>query len=258
MYLNGSGVLLSKGDDVIVGQMDMTINYMGSPIDLTNNALGEWRVLLDGVLSSKELVIDASITFSSDAIYQQVLTDSLSGTADYYKITYPNGKFFTAYLTPTGLTYQASKDTAVTTSLKFISSQEVFLNGEPANALVTTLYPIQLFEDGAIVGQVSINYINELTVIFETPIVSGSLGIEEITVETLTIEYTETENEITGSISISEITQEEILVQYSETENEITGTMSVLSIDQVEVLVPADNVENEITGSISIEEITKA
>ena len=257
MYLNGSVVLLSKGDNVIVGQMDMTINYIGNPIDLTNTAQGEWRILLDGVLSSKELVIDANITFSDDAIYQQVLTDSLSGAADYYKITYPNGKFFTAYLTPTGLTYQVGKDSAVTTSLKFISSQEVFLNGEPANALVTTLYPIQLFEDGAIIGQVSINYINELTVIFETPIMSGSLGIEEITVESLIIEYTETESEITGALSISEITQEEVLIQYSETENEITGTMSVLSIDQVEVLVPYTETENEITGSLSIEEITK-
>lgn len=258
MYLNGSGVLLSKGDDVIVGQMDMTINYIGSPIDLTNNAEGEWRVLLDGVLSSKELAIDASITFSSDSIYQQVLTDSLSGTADYYKITYPNGKFFTAYLTPTGLTYQAGKDSAVTTSLKFISSQEVFLNGEPANALVTTLYPIQLFEDGAVIGQISINYINELTVIFETPIVSGSLGIEEITVETDLIELNEVEGEIIGAVSISEIDQKVVLIQLESQESEITSTVSISDIEQKVVLISTDLLENEMSGGVSIEEITKA
>ena len=259
MFFDGTNVILSKGNDEIIGQMDMTINYTGSPIDLTNKALGRWRELRPEGLTEKQIIIDVSITFTSDATFKQIISDTETATGAVYKVSYPNGSFFSCFMIPANLSYNAAKDSVLQASLQFISSDADGRQEQATNALVTVLYPVQVFED-AVTGSVSVSDIRELTVNIETPIMSGSVGIDEIIVisDEAPIYYTEIEKEITGSVEVESIEQVKVLVSYEEIEKEISGTVLIESIDQTEVLVPYAESEKEITGTISITEITKA
>ena len=144
---------------------------------------------------------------------------------------------------------------ADTTQIELLAA---VLSGSPRRpifALVTTLYPILLMEDNPIVGSVSADSIRDLSLIFESPLVGGSVSIEEITRQTVLIEYDETENEVTGTLSVESIDQVVTLIEAESTENEVEGSIDIESIDQVVTLVAVDSTENEVTGSLSIESI---
>lgn len=127
----------------------------------------------------------------------------------------------------------------------------------PIFALITNLYPIIFNEDGQIEGTVSTASIAPLTMIFEIPLVEGTISIDEITQVSVVVNANSTEKEITGTLTVDEITQVDILVSASSTELEITGTLTIDEITQVAVLVSGANTEKEITGTLSIDSITQ-
>lgn len=124
-------------------------------------------------------------------------------------------------------------------------------------ALNTELYPILHEEAKPITGSATVEDIRELIVSLDTPIVSGDVSVEEITIDTVLIEYAEEEKEITGDVSVLSIDVDVVLVSHTESENEIEGSVLIESIDQAVVLVPYTESENEIEGSVLIDEITK-
>lgn len=126
----------------------------------------------------------------------------------------------------------------------------------PVQALITTVYPILSGEETPMAGTIEIDYINMISMDFETPIMSGIIEIEEITLNTILIEYIETESPMAGVIEIEEITLSEVLIQYSENEEPMSGVIEIEEITLVDVLVSASETESPMSGTIEIEEIT--
>ena len=120
--INGTNVILANGVGTIVGQMEMTMAYNGTPIDISNKSEGDFIALMDGELAGKQLSISGSIVYNDDTQYEAVRSAAISGTQADYTFTYPSGEVFAATMVPTGLSDAAPHGDKVTTTITLLSS----------------------------------------------------------------------------------------------------------------------------------------
>ena len=124
--INGTNVVISNGTGVIVGQMEATLTYNGTPIDISNKSNGDNVTLLDGELAGKQLQWAGTIVYNTDAQAQKVLTDSLTGIMDTYTIAYPAGgttdESFSALMMPNGRADTQPHGDKLSSSITFLSS----------------------------------------------------------------------------------------------------------------------------------------
>lgn len=127
--INGTPVVVSNGTGEIVGQMEMTLTYNGTPIDISNKSALDVVLLLDGELASKQLQISGTLVYNDDTQYRKVRADSLTGTQDTYTITYVSAattdEAFSASMVPNGLSDAIPFGDKVSTSITFLSSGTV-------------------------------------------------------------------------------------------------------------------------------------
>ena len=124
--INGTNIVLVNGTGEIVGQMEGTLTFNGSPIDISNKSFLDNVTLLDGELAGKQLQFAGSIVYNDDTQYRKVRADSISGTQDTYTLTYTSSattdEAFTALMVPNGLNDALPHGDKVTTSITFLSS----------------------------------------------------------------------------------------------------------------------------------------
>ena len=124
--INGTNVVISNGTGVIVGQMEATLTYNGTPIDISNKSNGDNVTLLDGQLAGKQLQWAGTIVYNTDAQAQKVLTDSLTGIMDTYTVAYPAGgttdESFSALMMPNGRADTLPHGDKMSSSITFLSS----------------------------------------------------------------------------------------------------------------------------------------
>ena len=127
--INGTPVVVSNGTGEIVGQMEMTLTYNGTPIDISNKSATDVVLLLDGELAGKQLQISGTLVYNDDTQYRKVRADSLTGTQDTYTIDYVSNattdESFSALMVPNGLSDAIPFGDKVSTSLTFLSSGAV-------------------------------------------------------------------------------------------------------------------------------------
>ena len=124
--INGTNIVLENGTGDIVGQMEGTLTFNGSPIDISNKSYLDNVTLLDGELAGKQLQFAGSIVYNDDTQFRKVRADSLSGTQDAYTITYDSNattdESFSASMVPNGLSDALPHGDKVSTSITFLSS----------------------------------------------------------------------------------------------------------------------------------------
>tara|TARA_R110000751_G_scaffold231717_1_gene332968 strand:+ start:140 stop:556 length:417 start_codon:yes stop_codon:yes gene_type:complete len=124
--INGTNIVLANGSGSIVGQMEGTLTFNGSPIDISNKSYSDDVTLLDAELAGKQLQFAGSIVYNDDTQFRKVRADSLTGTQDDYTITYVSNattdESFSAKMTPNGLSDALPHGDKVTTSITFLSS----------------------------------------------------------------------------------------------------------------------------------------
>ena len=120
--LNGTDVVIADGTGTIVGQMEATLTFNGTPIDISNKSTGDFVALLDGELAGKQLQLAGTFVYNSDARYQAMKAASLTGTQDTYTVTYGNGEVFSATMVPNGLSEPLPHGDKVSTSITLLSS----------------------------------------------------------------------------------------------------------------------------------------
>lgn len=123
---NGTGIVLENGSGVIVGQMEGTLTFNGSPIDISNKSYADNVTLLDGELAGKQLQFAGTIVYNDDTQYRKVRADSIVGTQDTYTLTYVSDattdESFSATMVPNGLSDALPHGDKVSTSITFLSS----------------------------------------------------------------------------------------------------------------------------------------
>ena len=124
--INGTKVLIRKSGGVIVGQMEATVAFGGTPIDISNKSTQDWVTLMAGELAGKQLTISGTLVYNSDTVYRAVRDDSFTGAQDTYTVTYESSaatdEVFSAQFVPTGLSDALPMGDKVTTSISFNSS----------------------------------------------------------------------------------------------------------------------------------------
>jgi hypothetical protein len=127
--INGTKVLIKKDGSIIVGQMEATVTFNGTPIDISNKSQGDWVTLLDGELAGKQLQIAGTLIYNSDTVYRQVRADALAGTQAVYTVEYTSDattdEQFSATMVPNGLSDALPMGDKVTTSITLLSSGTV-------------------------------------------------------------------------------------------------------------------------------------
>jgi len=124
--INGTKVLIKKGATEIIGQMEATMTFNGTPIDISNKSHQDWVTLLDGELAGKQMQLSGTLVYNSDVTYKGVRADALTGAQSAYSIAYGDtGELFSASMVPNGLSDALPMGDKVTTSLTFLSSGEV-------------------------------------------------------------------------------------------------------------------------------------
>ncbi len=124
--ISGTNVILRNTSGDIVGQMEMTLTYNGTVINISNKSAGDNVTLLDGNLAGKQLQISGTLVYNSDDQYRKVRADALSGTQDTYVIEYTSDaatdESFNATMVPNGLSDALPHGDKVATTLTFLSS----------------------------------------------------------------------------------------------------------------------------------------
>jgi hypothetical protein len=127
--LNGTTCLIYKGvagTQELVGQMEFTVTYGGTPIDISNKSAGDWICLLDGELASKQVVFAGALVYNSDATYEAVKAEAFTGTQDDYSFKFtPSDEALTAKFVPNAMSDAVPHGDKVSTSITFSSSGEV-------------------------------------------------------------------------------------------------------------------------------------
>ena len=127
--LNGTTCLLYKGvagTETIVGQMEFTVTYGGTPIDISNKSAGDWLCFLDGELAGQQVVIAGTVVYNSDATCEAVRADAFVGTQDDYVFKFlPSDETLAGKFVPTGMSDTVPHGDKVSTSVSFNSSGEV-------------------------------------------------------------------------------------------------------------------------------------
>lgn len=123
--VNGTNAVLHDATGAIVGQMEFTITYNGTPIDISNKSAGDFVTLLDGELAGKQLSIAGSVVYNSDATYATMEAAALAGTQGAYTFDFgvaPTDKQLTFTGVPTGLSEAVPHGDKVSASVTFLSS----------------------------------------------------------------------------------------------------------------------------------------
>ena len=127
--INATNVVIVNGTGDIVGQMEMTLSFNGTPIDISNKSFDDWVTLMDGELAAKQLQVSGTIVYNDDTQFRKVRDDAFAGVADTYTITYVSGattdESFTASMIPNGLSDALPHGDKITTSITFLSTGEV-------------------------------------------------------------------------------------------------------------------------------------
>jgi hypothetical protein len=93
--LNGTNVLLyrqgTSGFDEIMGQLEITTTYAGSPIPIDNKSFGDFVTYLDGELSTKQITLSGNMIYNGDSAFQQMRQDRYNADQVRYRLDY-NGE----------------------------------------------------------------------------------------------------------------------------------------------------------------------
>ena len=123
--INGTDVIIADGTGTIVGQMEATLTFNGTPIDISNKSAGDFVQLLDGELAGKQLQVAGTIVYNNDAQYKAMRAAAITGTQDTYTVTYGTGEVFSAAMVPNGLSDSLPHGDKVSTSITLLSSGTV-------------------------------------------------------------------------------------------------------------------------------------
>jgi len=124
--INGTNVILSDSVGNIVGQMETTVTYNGTPIDISNKTVLDNITLLDGELAGKQLQFSGTIVYNDDARYRNMRADALTGTQLTYLMTYDGAQttdeVLSAKFVPTAMSDSIPHGDKVSTSITLLSS----------------------------------------------------------------------------------------------------------------------------------------
>lgn len=127
--VNGTNVILQNATGAIVGQMEMTMTFNGTPIDISNKSSGDWVVLLADELAGKQMQISGTLVYNNDTQFRAMRAAAFAGNQETYTLTYTSDattdEAFSATMVPTAMSDAIPHGDKMSTSMTFLSSGTV-------------------------------------------------------------------------------------------------------------------------------------
>jgi len=125
--INGTNILIQKGavPADIFGQMEATLTMNGAPIDISNKSAGDFALLLDGEVSSQQVVLAGTLVYNVSANYEAIMAEAFTGTQDDYLITFTGGESYSGKFVPSGISVSIPHGDKVSSSFTLSSSGTV-------------------------------------------------------------------------------------------------------------------------------------
>ena len=124
--ITGTSVIVQKGAADIVGQMEMSVAFSGTPIDISSKSTGDNIALIDGEVVAQQMTISGTIVYNDNAVYRAIRAEYLSGAHATYSFVYTSDattdESFSASCQVTGLSDTIPHGDKVSTSVTFVSS----------------------------------------------------------------------------------------------------------------------------------------
>ena len=124
--INGTNILIQKGSSPteIFGQMEATIAFNGTPIDISNKSRGDFVAYLDSEAAGKQMVITGTMIYNVSDNYEAIILEAQNCTQDDYTVAFPGGESYTGKFTPSGISVAVPHGDKVSTSFTLSSSDE--------------------------------------------------------------------------------------------------------------------------------------
>ena len=122
--INGTDILIQKGaiPTDIFGQMEATLTMSGAPIDISNKSTGDFVLLMDGGVSSQQIVLSGTLVYNISSSYEEIKAEAWTGTQDDYLITFTGGESYAFKGVPSGISDAIPVGDKVSTSFTLSSS----------------------------------------------------------------------------------------------------------------------------------------
>lgn len=124
-HYNGSKCIIWKDGNVLIGQLEASIAFQGSLVQLNNASTTPYISYLNNELVGRQLVVSGSIIYTNQAAYHAMRADAMSGRKSNYRVEYADGEEFTATFTPTNLADSFPRGNAAKSSFSLRSSGAV-------------------------------------------------------------------------------------------------------------------------------------
>ena len=122
VVMNGTKCILMREGGIIVGQMEATLSFDGTPINVTSKSDRDYQRLVNGELNGKQISITGQVIYNNDTAYVNTRLDARSGNKANYTFLYQSGESFSAKFTPSNPTDRAIMGDKVTSELTLLSS----------------------------------------------------------------------------------------------------------------------------------------
>jgi len=124
--INATNLVFQDASGEIMGQTEATVNFGGTPIDITTKSAGGWRVLMEGELAGQMVSVPCTFIYNSHASFRAARTAARNGTfitgTWNYVSDATTDESFTGSFMPVGMADAAPLDDKLSTSLTFESS----------------------------------------------------------------------------------------------------------------------------------------
>jgi hypothetical protein len=124
-YYNGSACIVKRNGTQIIGQLETSISFTGSLIQLNNGSVDQWVRYLNAELVGRRLQINGPIIYTNDAAFHAVRLDAQTGTKANYSFEYADGEEFAASFIPTNLSDNALMGDKQSSTFSLVSSGAV-------------------------------------------------------------------------------------------------------------------------------------
>lgn len=131
--LNGVKALLLISDGAggysdIIGQVELSDNMTGAPIDVSNKTLGDYVTYLNNELATNGLTLSGSIVYNNDATFRQFRARRIARLISDFKLSFNAEDTTSLYISGviTQLSDSLAQGDKLTTSFSIQSTSDAF------------------------------------------------------------------------------------------------------------------------------------
>ena len=127
--INGTTIILENATGAIVGQMEVTAAFAGTPIDISNKSAGDFVTLMADAVAGQQMSISGTLVYNDNTQYRATRTAYFAGSQEVYTLTYTSNattdEAFAPIMMVSAMSDAIPHGDKVATTITFVSSGDI-------------------------------------------------------------------------------------------------------------------------------------